>query len=438
MYASRSLIPRSAVSDGGSEGNFSNEPRRLLTRAARPRASSGATCWAPEAVKSGKERTNTGHPGHRETGFIVTNLRAGPALLAALAVLTCGFARAAGAAVPVHVVKTDLKPLIRAGYQTPVQFAVLVPHTASVGTAGAWSVSGDRASWTYAVRVPTAVSMSFHATQVSLPASAAIIVRSAKTTTSYRARDVHRGELWSRIQPGDALQITLTVAAADRGKTALKIVSLQAGYRSLGAGVEDHPYYRRLKAVDAAATGNAGCVTNYSCQVTAANTPPGAATVVLVIGNLYLCTGTLVNDVPQDTTPYVLTARHCENGQLGGGDPGAASTISVYWDATTACGSALGSIYDSNFPKQTGRADRSRAAGRVARATGREPRCHRRAVRGLRRFRRCGAGWLHDPPRRGLRQAVHRVVRAGIRHPAERSARNHIRVELLGDGQSTR
>ena len=289
------------------------------------------------------------------TGVTVTSLRPAAAVIAALAI-SMFVPRAAEAAVPVHVIKTDLKPLIRAGYESPVQFAVLVPHAASVGTSGRWTVNGERATWTYAVRIPTAVSMSFHATHVSWPESAVLSVRGAKTTLTYRAFDVHRGELWSRVHPGDTLQFTLTVASADRARVRLDIVSLQAGYRSLGSGVEDHPLYRQLRAqrAQAAATGNSSCVTNYQCEVTSNNTPPGSATVVLVIGNLYLCTGSLLNDVPEDNVPYVLTARHCESGQLGGGNPGAASTVTVYWDATTACGTAVVSIYDSNFPRQTG------------------------------------------------------------------------------------
>jgi hypothetical protein len=273
---------------------------------------------------------------------------------AALAAFVSTFAVAALAAVPVHIVKTDLKPLIRAGMDSPVQFAVLVPHAASVTGEGIWSTADDRATWRYAVEVPTAVSLSFHATKSSLPASATLVVRTAKTTTSYRSRDLHHGELWSRIQPGEALQFTLTVAAEDRSKVTFNIVSLQAGYRSLGPGVKDHPYYLELKAQRAAASGNAACVTNYICEITTANTPPGAATVALVIGDLYQCSGSLINDVPGDNTPYVLTARHCETGQLGGGNPGAASTVTVYWDATTACGLALGSIYDPGIPIQTG------------------------------------------------------------------------------------
>lgn len=274
---------------------------------------------------------------------------------AALAFLAgSSLALAAPAGVPVHIVKADLKTLIRAAADSPVQFAVLVPHTVSTNSAGTWSTADGRATWRYAVDIPTAVSMSFHATGSSLPESAVLVVRGAKTTTTYRTRDLHRGELWSRIQPGEALQFTLTVAAEDRGKVALKIVSLQAGYRSLGPGVQDHPYYRQLKAQLDQATGNAACVTNYECEVTTANTPPGQATIALVIGNLYQCTGSLINDVPGDNTPYVLTARHCESGKLGGGDPGAASSVVVYWDAITGCAAGLGSIYDQTLPTQIG------------------------------------------------------------------------------------
>lgn len=288
---------------------------------------------------------------------MAANLKQLRALCGALVIFMLTLTATAYAAepVPVYVVKTDLRPLIRASYQTPVQFAVLVPHSASTATAGRWTVSGDRATWRYAVEVPTAVSLSFHATGSSLPPMAALVVKGEKTTTSYRARDLHRGDLWSRVHPGDALQLTLTVAAADRSKVVLNIVSLQAGYRSLGSGVQDHPYYRQLMRPGhpAQASDNTACITNYECEVTAANTPPGAATVALTVENLYTCTGSLINDVPGDNTPYVLTARHCE-GKYGGGDPGAASTVTVYWDAITACGAPLASIYDASLSTQTG------------------------------------------------------------------------------------
>ncbi|MGH8219720.1 MAG: hypothetical protein ACREUT_14335 [Steroidobacteraceae bacterium] len=74
----------------------------------------------------------------------------------------------------------------------------------------------------------------------------------------------------------------------------------------------------------------------------------------ITIANIGSCTGVLLNDVPADGTPYVLTARHCENGNYGGGDPAAASTMNVYWDATTPCGAVLDTIYDSTGPITAG------------------------------------------------------------------------------------
>jgi len=82
-------------------------------------------------------------------------------------------------------------------------------------------------------------------------------------------------------------------------------------------------------------------VQNYACNVNTANTPLGGATIAVVVGDMYQCTGTLINDVPRDNTPHVLTARHCETGVLGGGDPGSASSVTIHWDALTPRGQAL-------------------------------------------------------------------------------------------------
>jgi len=273
-------------------------------------------------------------------------------LLGALFLGSAGLARGQ---TPMRVVPTNLRPLIQAAAASPTQFAVNIANEASTESAGNWVTKGDRAIWSYGVRVPTAVSLSFHAQKVRLPASAVLTVQGTTTVVTYRGKDVHRSELWSRVQPGDTLELSLSVAAADRNAVQLDIISLQAGYRSIGAGVEDHPYYRQLRQLrQLVGSGTSSCVQNYECSVTQANRPGGQATVGLVIDNLYQCTGTLLNDVPQDETPYVLTARHCESGQLGGGDPGAAAGVTVYWDAISACGATLGSLYDPGVSTQTG------------------------------------------------------------------------------------
>ena len=243
--------------------------------------------------------------------------------------------------------------MIRASAGVPTQFAVSVPAVVNTDVKGQWSTANGVSTWRYAVRIPTAVSLSFHAESLSLPAGATLTVRGGASSVVYQPQDVHGGGLWSRIAVGDTLEFSLQTPASARRNSSLSIRSFQAGYRSLGGRVKDHPYYRRLKAL-AAAVGSSACVQNYECSVTASNTPPAQATVGLIINNLYQCTGTLLNDVPVDNTPYVLTARHCQTGQLGGGDPGAARGVSVYWNGVTACNQPLGTLYDPGLPSQTG------------------------------------------------------------------------------------
>src|SRR5262249_20295146 len=146
------------------------------------------------------------------------------------------------------------------------------------------------------------------------------------TSTSYRG---HNGELWGRPLLGDTLTFTLSGTGAS-----IHIQGFQAGYRALGGVAPDHPHYTaRIKLLAAA-----DCTQNYSCNATDANQGPARATVAVLVGNQFSCTGTLLNNTSHDATPYVLTARHCENGEMGGGNPDAAASVTVYWDAVTACG----------------------------------------------------------------------------------------------------
>ena len=56
----------------------------------------------------------------------------------------------------------------------------------------------------------------------------------------------------------------------------------------------------------------------------------------LTIMGAHLCTGTLLNDVAQDWTPYFLTANHCVNSQA------VAETVEAYWFyQTTSCNSGV-------------------------------------------------------------------------------------------------
>jgi len=151
--------------------------------------------------------------------------------LATVSALLLALSSGAFAAVPVETIKIDLRALIRSAATSKDQFAVAVPHAVSTSTSGKWSVVADRATWRYAAKIPTAVSLSFHANHVHQPAGATLTVSSAVTAFTYRAANLTSDDLWSRIHPGDTLQFTLDVPVVERSKVAFAIVSFQAGYR---------------------------------------------------------------------------------------------------------------------------------------------------------------------------------------------------------------
>jgi lysyl endopeptidase len=272
--------------------------------------------------------------------------------LACLVALAVCCMSAVHAAAPVDVVEVDLAALIDRAAQQRNRFAVDVPHAVTASTHGEWESIGTTRRWTYSVRIPTAVSMSFHAARFSLPPSAVLTLTGTNANATYTARDANRGGLWARPLRGDTLTFSLSVDAAEANAVRLEIASFQAGYRSLGGSVPDHPRYKRHSF--SIANTAADCVENYTCNMTNDNSGPGRAIVGLLIGNTAFCTGTLLNNARLDSTPYILTARHCQEGDLGGGNPGAAASVIVFWDALTPCGTLLGSVLEGSTYTQGG------------------------------------------------------------------------------------
>lgn len=276
--------------------------------------------------------------------------RKSPTLLGLLLVACC--IGQVQAAAKIEVLDVDLVPLIDQGAARPERFAVNVAHAISASTQGEWSTNGAMRTWTYRVRIPTAVSLSFHSPEIHLPASARLTVGGASATATYGASDVSRGGLWGRPLLGDSLVFSITVPARDAGQVRFEIDSVQAGYRSLTGSVPDHPYYKSRYATANALS--AACTQNYSCNETEANRGPAKSTVAVLVGNLFQCTGTLINDVRGDRRTYILTARHCQSGDLVGGAPGVASSVTIYWDAVAPCGGVLSSLYDTVAQAQSG------------------------------------------------------------------------------------
>src|SRR5580693_4509482 len=115
----------------------------------------------------------------------------GAALLILFAVIGVAASLSQSNVPTVDVVQVDLNRLISAAVKDRNRFAVDIPRIVDASQAGigSWSVVRGMATWRYSVRVPTAVSLSFHAANIVLPHSAQLTVTAEGNTYLYRAKD---------------------------------------------------------------------------------------------------------------------------------------------------------------------------------------------------------------------------------------------------------
>jgi len=88
--------------------------------------------------------------------------------------LACAVPQGAQCAAAVEkTLDLDLAPLIDAAALRPERFAVNVPHAVAITGADSWTSAAGISTWRYSVRIPTAVSLSFHADRFKVPRGAA-------------------------------------------------------------------------------------------------------------------------------------------------------------------------------------------------------------------------------------------------------------------------
>ena len=191
----------------------------------------------------------------------------------------------------VETFRVNLDPLIDRAAQHPSQFAVDVARRVTSGASGRWQIAASNATWDYAIRIPTAVSLAFHASRLILPADGTLTITAGDQTYTYRGRDLHRQEFWSRLAKGDQIALRIVVPKTERRQTMIEIASFQAGYKSLAPGLEDNAHFKAIKA-RAAQPASAGCVENYVCDASSATQSAANASIAVTIANTYECSGT--------------------------------------------------------------------------------------------------------------------------------------------------
>lgn len=243
--------------------------------------------------------------------------------------------------LPVHVAPAaDIsKAMATAGNKSrPLQFAVKA--ALPVGLAGGYWDQPDAATarWRTRVQSAGALGLALEFSRYSLPEGAALwlydedgrLVQGPYT----QANHTPEGKLWTAIVPGAAAVVELRVPTEKRSDVQLELGQLSHAFLDL-AKVESWSQAKSGSCnVDTiCADGN-----NWRDEI--------RSVAHITIGNEFVCTGQLLNSVPQDTARLFITANHCEIGQ---GTTTPASSVVFYWNyQTSSCSGTPDGILTQN------------------------------------------------------------------------------------------
>ncbi|MCW3083837.1 MAG: Lysyl endopeptidase [Bacteroidetes bacterium] len=173
----------------------------------------------------------------------------------------------------------------------------------SMTNSGAWTTlpNGDRL-WQLGIKSKGAKSINLAMDDFFMPEGAKLFIynedRSMVIGAFTSVNNDASNHFATDLVYGESVTLEYYEPAAVAGKGHMNIFRVTHGYR----GGDD--YYKSF--------GQAGsCQVNVNCTLGANWQTEKKGIVCLVVGGSEFCSGSLVNDVPQDGKPYILTANHC-------------------------------------------------------------------------------------------------------------------------------
>lgn len=192
---------------------------------------------------------------------------------------------------------------------------------------GAWSNLADGSRlWRVEVHVDGATDLRLAFVHLALPDGATLHVIGADRYYQgpYTAADAPDGTFHSSIVPGDRATIELHVpAGVDVPRSAFELTSVGAGFRDL---------FRREKAIEETGPGTSGpCNVDVVCPLGQPYPDQIRAVAYYEFTDddehaTFICSGTLLADVPHDHKTYFLSAAHCVSSATE------AASMVVYWN----------------------------------------------------------------------------------------------------------
>lgn len=207
-----------------------------------------------------------------------------------------------------QIKKEDLSTSVKAsGYRFGIDFY----YSLSLTDNGVWTTlpNGDQICRLRLV-CPGAVSVSFTFDQYHLPEGAKLFAYTPDKQQILGAftslNNQEDGYFAVSLLTGDEVIVEYNQPATCTEQPQLRLWRITHGYR--GPGMQTKGF------------GDAGyCQINVRCPEGKGWEDPINATCAIIDGGTELCTGTLINNVRQDGTPYLLTANHCYTYSLSPG-----------------------------------------------------------------------------------------------------------------------
>jgi len=207
----------------------------------------------------------------------------------------------------------------------PYQYAVAVDVDLAPAQ-GRWQALGAQRSWRLRLRSPGALSLGLQLEQPFLPDGATLWIydpAAGLTHGPFDSAQLAPSGLWIPPVAGDELVVEVRAPAGDASSLALGKARAFHGFRDWKA-----------QTVPAKA---GPCNIDVTCPQALSWSADAGAVARISIGNAFLCSGELLNNVRQDKRRLFITANHCGIGESGGPP----ESVVFYFNYVGACGDGI-------------------------------------------------------------------------------------------------
>lgn len=270
---------------------------------------------------------------------ISTHIAAGAALLALSLV---GTAMAATDTPTKSLTGSRVKSAIAKAASVPGAVAAVLPANYTLSD-GSWEAAAAGWTWRLRVSTPGATTIALHADRVALPSGTVVEISGAGTQHLYRGSALSRGKLWTSPVLGDTAIIEIRIVGQKPSDDAFHIDGLDAGVPASGGASATKASNVSAKSFVVAGTADADGDVNYECVRSPGNSRAANATVNVNLRKpdlVTVSTGTLVNNTANNRRPFVVGARHAEEGPSYG-TVDTTTERKFHWNATVPCGDSL-------------------------------------------------------------------------------------------------